>query len=241
MGAAQSYVRRFHSADNATLIRPVSALRGFDMGQLMGDSFNFFMFQRKLASIAMLLNIEIREKMKLQKYLTVCILFGLIAISGCQSYSKLVIDQEKSQVENPSFTAEITLQEEMSSFELRVINKSNSNIELDWNKTLYVVDGQTAGGFILEGTFYTDKNNAYKLPDVIFPNSELKKIIYPSNLAIVNKDGWDHGTMNEGSQGIFLTLLVDGKPITERLATKISLFKGRTKFGKFMDSTKADK
>lgn len=82
-----------------------------------------------------------------------------------------------------------------SGFVLSIKNKTDKNLELDWNKTLYVSGGQTSGGFMFEGVVYKDRNNP-KTPDVIFGNSSLIKAIWPNNL--VNfRSGKYGGWVNE--------------------------------------------
>jgi len=64
---------------------------------------------------------------------------------------------------------------------LTIRNKTNKNIELNWNKTLYITGGQTSGGFMFEGVVYAERNNP-KPADLIFGNSTFTKEISPSNL-----------------------------------------------------------
>lgn len=108
------------------------------------------------------------------------------------------------------------------SFNLSIYNKSDKNIELNWNKTLYYANGQTSGGFMFEGIFYRDKNEA-KLPDIILPKSQLSKIISPSILAVFyEKYGWYRKCMNAGEHGVLLTFAVDSKEINEKMTVMLS-------------------
>ena len=45
-------------------------------------------------------------------------------------------------------------------FKLEVKNLTNKDLELDWNKTLYVQNGNTSGGFIFEGIMYKDRKQS---------------------------------------------------------------------------------
>jgi len=67
------------------------------------------------------------------------------------------------------------------SFSLTIENKTDKDIELDWNKTLYISNGTTSGGFMFEGVVYKDRNNP-KTPDIIFAKSKFSKTIWPNNL-----------------------------------------------------------
>jgi hypothetical protein len=107
---------------------------------------------------------------------------------------------------------------------LTVKNKTNKNLELNWNKTLYIVNGQTSGGFMFEGVVYKDRNNS-KSPDVIFPNGTLSKAIWPNNLVYFSSGqygGWRHESLPPGENGVYLTVIVDGKEISEKITMNLS-------------------
>jgi hypothetical protein len=109
-------------------------------------------------------------------------------------------------------------------FVLSIQNKTDKNLELDWNKTLYVSGGQTSGGFMFEGVVYKDRNNP-KPPDVIFGKGSLTKSIWPSNLVEFSSGkygGWRNEPMPRGENGTYLTIVVDGKDMHERLTVILS-------------------
>ncbi len=105
------------------------------------------------------------------------------------------------------------------SFQLLINNNSGSDIELDWNKTLYILNDQTYGGFMFGGVRYMTRDSA-KPPDVILPGSLFKKTIWPNYLVFYSK-GWYHAFFPEGRNGIYLTLRVEGKKINEKLFIEI--------------------
>ncbi|WP_028601761.1 hypothetical protein [Ottowia thiooxydans] len=113
-----------------------------------------------------------------------------------------------------------------NAFMLTIKNKTAKNLEVNWNKTLYVFGAQASGGFMFEGVVYKDRNSP-KSSDVIFGNGHLIKLIYPNDL--VKYYGgryvarWDHEDMPFGENGIFLTVNVDGKEVTEKIVTSISI------------------
>lgn len=75
---------------------------------------------------------------------------------------------------------------------LVIRNKTNSNLEVNWNKTLFITNGQTSGGFIFEGVVYKDRNNQ-KAPDIVFANGSMTKTIWPNNLGIFVVDNTADG------------------------------------------------
>lgn len=150
-------------------------------------------------------------------------------ISGCVTTRYVwKSDPANRSIDNEYFTAEISPASCESwgcnAFRLTVKNKTSKNMELNWNKTLYVVYGQTSGGFMFEGVVYKDRNNP-KSPDVIFPGGELSKSIWPNNLVGFSSGkygGWRHDSMPPGENGVYLTVAVDGKEISEKITLTLS-------------------
>jgi hypothetical protein len=93
-------------------------------------------------------------------------------------------------------------------FELSIRNKTDSNIELDWNKTLFIVDDQTNGTFMFEGVAYKDRSLP-KPPNIIFSKTTFQKTIIPSNLTYFGSSGWSFHDMKTGKYGIYLTIITN--------------------------------
>ncbi len=132
-------------------------------------------------------------------------------------------------VENDYFRAQIVpsscTQWGCRGFALTLFNLTESNLELNWNKTLYVHNNQTSGGFMFEGVVYRERNNP-KSPDIIFSKGVLRKEIFPNNLVDFSSGkygGWRHQPLPEGENGVFVTISVNGREISE----KVSLFLSR--------------
>ncbi len=109
-------------------------------------------------------------------------------------------------------------------FKLYVTNRTDEDLEVNWNKTLYVVNGRTFGGFMFAGIIYKDRNNQ-KPPDVIFPKTTWNKIIWPNALvrwARGKRGGWLHDPLPEGENGVYLVVNVNGKEIKERIFINLS-------------------
>lgn len=152
-----------------------------------------------------------------------------------------VVEPSSQTVENEYFSATVSpamresgsysfedssgkylLSETYKAFNLYIKNKTHIDIELDWNKTLYIENGQTNGGFMFEGVIYKDRNNQ-KPPTIIFANSEFKKIIWPNNLVFFEPElGWGHKPIELGQNGVYLTIKVGEKEIKEKLLLNMS-------------------
>ena len=105
------------------------------------------------------------------------------------------------------------------SFVLTVTNKTNKNLEINWNKTLYIADSQTSGGFMFPGTRFLDRDNP-KLPDIVLPNGQLTKELIPSRL-VRYVSSWSHDPMGPGEHGVFLTVIVNQIEISEAMTLTI--------------------
>ena len=111
-------------------------------------------------------------------------------------------------------------------FLIQITNTTDQDIEIDWNKTLYIRNGQTSGTFMYEGIVYA-KRNETKSPDIVFPGGKLIKAIYPVNLVDYTSGqygGWSHESMPAGENGIYLNAKIGGKTHTKKLVTEISVF-----------------
>jgi len=151
----------------------------------------------------------------------------LVSIQGCAIGPTVVWKAvpENPKAENATFSAEITpicSSDGCDGFMLSVVNKTQSTIELDWNKTLYIAEGQSSGGFMFEGIVYRDRNNP-KAPDVIFPGGNLKKAIWPNNLVYFNayEPRWHNLSMGAGERGVYITVSVGGRAVSERISTNL--------------------
>ena len=109
-------------------------------------------------------------------------------------------------------------------FILKVTNKTAKDIEINWNKTAYIRGGQTSGGFMFDGVVYRDRA-APKPPDVVFANGSMEKAIWPNNLIDFlgsRSGGWHHWPMPEGENGVYLSVVADGKEINQKITVRIT-------------------
>jgi len=107
----------------------------------------------------------------------------------------------------------------IESFILKIENTSEKDIRLDWNKTMFIQDGQTDGGFMFVGVVYSKRNDP-KQADIIFADSTFEKKIWPNSRVFYSGgeygSGWNNGELT-GESGIYLSLEVEGKEFTKRM------------------------
>ncbi len=158
-----------------------------------------------------------------------CVTPGPKYIWKIEPYSQKVKNEYFSATISP--TAYSSYRGGYEAFDLRIKNKSSVDIELDWNKTLYIENEKTNGGFMFEGVVYRDRNNP-KHPDIIFAGSEFRKTIYPNNL-VTFYEGWHHYKIPSGQNGIYLTIRVKEKEINEKVVLNMSrvLLEGKGRIG----------
>jgi hypothetical protein len=156
------------------------------------------------------------------------VLLSIIVLSGCRNRQVIIwkSDPAMQSVSNEYFDAQIIPQDTymgalgdgFNAFLLNITNKTDKNIELNWSKTLYMHHEQTAGGFMIEGILYKDRNDYWKVPDILFPGIVFSKVILPSVLV----DRTLNGPMQPGANGIYLSVIVDGKEFNEKLSIMLS-------------------
>lgn len=157
----------------------------------------------------------------------------LLLCGGCAMFQSHYIFKYEPMLQKASnevydaSIAPITDQWGCKAFQLTVKNKTSKNIEINWNKTLFISQGQSSGGFMFEGIVYLQRNNP-KQPDVVFPNASLSKEIMPNNLVEYRNGeyggagGWENNPMEPGENGIYLSVDVDGKEVGEKMTISIS-------------------
>ena len=151
---------------------------------------------------------------------------GILSIIGSGG-PRYIIKAPPVTTSNAVFEAKLTpvCSNGCTSFILSIRNLSDKDIELDWNKTLFIANGTTSGGFMFEGVLYRDRNNQ-KAPDMIFAKGTFTKAIYPNNLVEYRSGqygGWDHTSMGTGENGVYLTVKVGNEEIKEKITTNISV------------------
>ena len=107
-------------------------------------------------------------------------------------------------------------------FILHIKNNTEENLEIDWNRTLFLNKGHTDGSFALGAHLCADRNQA-KINDTIFANETFKKRIFPSHLQDGTKGGGCKGRMmGTGKLGVLLTMKYKGEELRKKLFIEVS-------------------
>ena len=145
------------------------------------------------------------------------------ALRDSQTKVKYSINRSLARIENEQFLAGIGEQigdgsSGATGFVLYIQNKSTLEIEIDWNRTLFIDRGQTSGGFMVGDTVIS-KRDEPRRPDFVLPNSTFRKLIVPNNrvyfltsyrLAAIDEVDFQPVA---GQYGVSLALRIDGKEL----------------------------
>lgn len=102
------------------------------------------------------------------------------------------------------------------SFTLRVENNTDGPLAIDWSKTQFIDHDQTRGVFMFEGVRYMDKNQM-QAPAIVLPKGKYEQELFPAILVAnpTSETSWQHQSLAAGSQGLAITIDVDGATFFE--------------------------
>ena len=162
----------------------------------------------------------------MKKKLCVFIFLSLLFV-GCATKQLWISTPNMQEASNEYFDATISpiyTFEGYKGFILYIHNKTSGNLEVDWNNTFYIYNGKKEGDFWFKGIAYADRKKSKPL-DLITGALFLKEI-YPNNLLYFSSQyakAWVHEAMKAGENGVYLTVRVKGKAITETLQLNFSI------------------
>jgi hypothetical protein len=158
---------------------------------------------------------------RISSYILIFI-FLLTACSGSQYVWRS--DPPLQSYKNRNFsisTVPIILFDGYGAFAIKVKNRTKRNIEVDWNRTIFISNAKANGGFMFQGIPY-EKRNLLIPPDIVPPYGTLRKIVFPNNLIVKSDDSWIHKPMEKGENGLYITVKVNGKNMGATLTSHLS-------------------
>lgn len=157
------------------------------------------------------------------------ILLGLVAVFACTPYVatyEYTASPEKTAYRSTVFQVRFKPVkvdfEYYSGFHLDVTNESREPIEIDWNKTRYLMDGRNLGGFMFPGVDPEAVPARTVPPQEILSQKKFSVYIYPENRgeAALNEKYHDE-ILPPGEHTIFLVIRANDKLIKKRLSISI--------------------
>ena len=163
--------------------------------------------------------------MKKQLYMLAFLSFVVVFVA-CASKPLWKSEPHLQQASNDYFDATISpiyIFNSYKGFILNIHNKTTDSITVDWSNTSYVYNGKKQGGFWFEGIPYGEKNKPVS-PDIV-AGVIFTKEIYPAELTTLSQmaGAYVHEDMKAGENGVHLTVLVEGNPISETLVLNLSV------------------
>lgn len=166
----------------------------------------------------------------MKKNLLMCVLLGLFLVGlSCASKRYMWRSQPNMQeASNEYYTATISpiyIFNGYKGFTLYIHNKSPGDIDVDWDNTLYVYEGKKKGGFIFQKMRSGDRIDT---PSII-SGSMFSEDIFPAKLATYSTIALStiYEPMGPGENGVFLTVKVGGKVVTETLTLNFTQDKSK--------------
>jgi len=177
--------------------------------------------------------------MKIKAILTIMLFFPVSF--GCATTKIWTSDPPAQYAENPHFKAGFeplkTGDKFYEMFRLTLDNKTDGELEIDWNKTRFIYDGRGFGGFAFRGIKPEDIKNGTIASDVVPPKQRFSKTIAPVKLIAwaplkdksvpAGERGIFPGPLKAGENGIFLVVLKDGQEIREKITVILRMEEDR--------------
>ena len=125
-------------------------------------------------------------------------------------------------------------------FRLEVANKTKKGLRIDWNKTRYLLNGRSHGGFVFEGIDPQNISNLTIPDDIVPAGGTFSKEIAPyrmlarAPLRIKERSEGEEvikpGPLPAGENGIFLVIRQNGQELSDKVTVKIEVSERRDWF-----------
>jgi len=172
--------------------------------------------------------------MKIKIWSVIFLLILLIACAPTKKIKNWISNPSVQKGGNKSFEARFEPlkgdKKFFVSFRLSVMNKTDKNLKIDWNKTRYIHKGRPYGGFVFYGIDPATIKDSIP-PDFIEPGKLFSKEIFPTNLVaftpirevVLDKEGKGiyPGPIPAGENGISLVILQGEQEIGEKIVLDI--------------------
>jgi hypothetical protein len=170
------------------------------------------------------------SKQSLQGIIVVCLVFSLAACAGVKVYTS---NPEVQRVSNDYFTAQIEPQLKpgqnfFATFRFDLTNKTDKDLNIDWENSYYLLNGRRNGRFLWEGVTWNGLEEMRSKPLIpVAPGDTFTGVIFPKNLvgrATAMTPGgvqYIQGALPEGENGILLIVRQGGKVIQQKMGVAI--------------------
>jgi hypothetical protein len=172
------------------------------------------------------------SKESLWGLIVVCLVFALASCAGVEVSSS---NPEVQSVSNDYFTAELEPQVKpgqsfFAAFRFSLANKTNKELNIDWENTCYLLNERRNGRFLWEGVTWDALGAMRSKPLIaVAPGSAFSRVIFPEKLvgrsSAMTAGGvqYTQGPLPEGENGILLIVRQNGRVIREKMVVSIGV------------------
>jgi len=171
--------------------------------------------------------------MNRQALLSVIILCLAYALLGCAGVKVYTSNPGVQRVSNEHFTAEFEPQIKpgqnfFATFRFVLTNKTNKELQIDWENTYYLINDRRNGRFLWEGVTWDGFKEIRSKPFIpVAPGDTITSVIFPKKLvgraSAMTAGGvqYTQGALPEGENGILLNVRQNGKVVREKMVVDI--------------------
>ncbi len=168
---------------------------------------------------------------------TIAVGFIVSMSIGCAPIMVSVSDPAIQTASNPCYEAQFEpLKQGGRSFvvfRLTVTNRTETELQIDWNTTRYLFDGRPYGAYVFRGIEPETIKNRTIAPDIILPRDTFTRIIAPQALLAYvpfreqhtlspDESAISGGPIPAGENGVLLIVRKNGEEIAEKLVVRIT-------------------
>jgi hypothetical protein len=173
---------------------------------------------------------KVMNKQSLSSVIVFCLVF---ALAGCAGFEVYGSDPQVQRVSNDYFAAELEPQLKagqsfFTTFGFALTNKTNKELQIDWENTFYLLNGRSYGRFLWEGVTWDGLTEIRSKPFItVAPGDTITRVIFPKKLvgraSAMSKGGvqYTQGALPAGENGILLFVRQNGKVIREKMVIVI--------------------
>jgi hypothetical protein len=172
------------------------------------------------------------KKQALFGVIVLCLSYTLATCAGVEVYTS---NPRVQGVSNEYFAAELEPQLKpgqgfFSTFRFVLTNKTNKELQIDWENTYYLLNDRRNGRFFWEGVTWDGLKEIRSKPLIpVAPGDTFTSVIFPKNLvgrgSAMTTAGvqYTQGVLPEGENGILLIVKQDGKVLREKMVLTIGV------------------
>jgi hypothetical protein len=170
------------------------------------------------------------KRQALLSVIVLCLAYALLGCAGVEVYSS---NPRVQIISNEYFNAELEPQLKpgqtfFATFRFVLTNRTNKELQIDWENSYYFLNGRRNGRFLWEGVTWDGLKEIRDEPLIpVAPGGTIISVIFPKKL-VGRSSAMTRGTVQytqgplpEGENGILLFVRQNGKVVREKMVVSI--------------------